>query len=278
MKKIILASLLALSLNAKMVDGVAIVIKDEPVTLYDIKEQMRLSHVDAKTASEILIRKTLEKIEIQKRGIGVDSADIYEEIQKRAALNNLSVDSFYAALRDANGLNSQDIKKLIKEQLLSQKLYNAIAYSLISQPTQDEIEEYYKLHKDEFSHPSAFEVIVYKAKDPQLLKQQILNPMFYSPKIDMTKRALFYNQISPQLAQLLENTPQDRFTKIVPDGSGSFMTFYIKSVKKPKQNSIESVKNEIINKIMMQKRAAVLDDYFTKLRHKTDINIIRLPK
>jgi len=278
MKKIILASLLALSLNAKMVDGVAIVIKDEPVTLYDIKEQMRLSHVDAKTASEILIRKTLEKIEIQKRGIGVDSADIYEEIQKRAALNNLSVDSFYAALRDANGLNSQDIKKLIKEQLLSQKLYNAIAYSLISQPTQDEIEEYYKLHKDEFAHPSAFEVIVYKAKDPQLLKQQILNPMFYSPKIDMTKRALFYNQISPQLAQLLENTPQDRFTKIVPDGSGSFMTFYIKSVKKPKQNSIESVKNEIINKIMMQKRAAVLDDYFTKLRHKTDINIIRLPK
>jgi hypothetical protein len=276
MKKIILASLLALSLNAKMVDGVAVVVKDEPITTLDIKKQMKLSHSDAKTASEILIRKKLELLEIEQRGIGVDESDVYEEIKKRAALNNLSVDSFYAALRDANGLNSQDIKKLIKEQLLSQKLYNAIAYSSISQPTQDEIEEYYKLHKDEFSHPSAFDVIIYKTSDPKLLEQQILNPMFYSPKIEMTKRALFYNQISPQLAQLLASTKQNRFTQIVPDGTGSFMTFYIKSVKQPKQNDIESVKNEIIDKIMMEKRKIILDDYFTKLRHKTDIKILRV--
>ena len=277
MIKIFFILLISGALFAKMVDGVAIVIEDEPITLYDIKQKMKQTHLGAKEAAELLIKQTLEKLEIQKRGLGVGSGDVYAEIKRRAAMNNMSVSSFYAAIRDENGLNSQDLKKLIKEQLLSQKLYNAIAYSKLTPPTDEEIQEYYKLHKEELNHPSMFEVLVYSAKDPALLQQQMQNPMFFSPKVDMTQRVLFYDKISPQLAQLLAATKKNRFTQIVPDGKGGYMTFYIKSITQPKDGDIKSLKPQIINAIMAKKRQTVLNDYFTKLRAKKEITIIRLP-
>jgi len=277
MIKIFFILLISGALFAKMVDGVAIVIEDEPITLYDIKQKMKQTHLGVKEAAELLIKQTLEKLEIQKRGLGVGSGDVYAEIKRRAAMNNMSVSSFYAAIRDENGLNSQDLKKLIKEQLLSQKLYNAIAYSKLTPPTDEEIQEYYKLHKEELNHPSMFEVLVYSSKNPQLLQQQMQNPMFFSPKVDMTQRVLFYDKISPQLAQLLATTKKNRFTQIVPDGKGGYMTFYIKSITQPKNGDIKSLKPQIVNAIMAKKRQVVLDDYFTKLRAKKEITIIRLP-
>jgi len=67
MKKIVLMVCMSLSLMAEVYDGVAIVVKDKPITLYEIKEEMALSKVDATKASDILIRKKLEEIEIQER-------------------------------------------------------------------------------------------------------------------------------------------------------------------------------------------------------------------
>lgn len=278
MYKILLTLLFIVSLNAKMVDGVAVVVKGNAITLYEIKELMKSSNIDAGKAADILIRKKLEESEISERKIEVSSSEVYEDIKQTAARNNMSISDFYEAVRESNGLSSTELKEKIKEKLLSQKLYAAIAYSNISEPSDSEIEEYFELHKEKFAHPSAFSVVIYVAKEKSRLQEKIDNPMFYSADIQTNEQELPYDKISPELASLLERTALNTFTEIVPDGKGGFMSFYIKEIKSAKEAGLESARGQILSLIMAEKREQVLGDYFARLRLNADIQTIRMPE
>lgn len=265
-------------LNADVYDGVSVVVEDKAITLLDIKKEMQMRHIDAKQASDILIRKKLEELEVAKRKISVSNTEVYDKIKKMAEANGMTISQLYDAIREQNGLNSEEFKEKIKQKFLSEKLYNSIAMSSLSQPTDEEIKEYYELHKDKFNHPESFLVIIYSAKDQNRLKEKIDNPMFYAPDIKRQEQTLLYNRISPQLASILQKTPQDHFTPVLPNGKNGFMSFYIKSVVKSSETDLDTLKPQIINAFMEEKREAVLSDYFARLRDNAEINIIRLPK
>ena len=277
MLKILLISLMALTLSAEIYDGVAIVVKNKAITLLDITKEMEASKIDAKKAADVLIRQKLEELEIKERKITVSNSEVYDDIKKTAERNHMNISEFYEAVRNSNGLSSQEFKEKIKQKLLSQKLYAAIAYSSMQEPSEDEIKEYYELHKNNYEHPASFSVIIYEAKDKAKLQEKIDNPMFYSPDIATNEQVLPYNRISPELASLLEKTPLNHFTAAVPNGKGSYMSFYIKEIESAKESGLDAVKNQIINSIMGDQREQVLSDYFGRLRHNADINIIRMP-
>ncbi|MCD6190489.1 MAG: peptidyl-prolyl cis-trans isomerase [Sulfurimonas sp.] len=278
MYKILLTLILATLLNAEVYDGVAIVVKDRAITLYELKKEMEASKIDAKKASDILIRKKLEEVETQERKITVSNSEVYDDIKKTAARNNLNISEFYEAVRESSGLSSTELKEKVKYKLLSQKLYSAIAYSSISQPSEEDVQEYYEMHKDTYKHPSAFTVIIYQAKDKSRIQEKVNNPMFYSPDIQTNEQVLPYDRISPELASMLSKTALSSFTAVVPDGKNGYMSFYIKSIESAAEGGVESVKNQIMNSIMAEKREQVLGDYFARLRYNADINIIRMPK
>jgi parvulin-like peptidyl-prolyl isomerase len=278
MYKILLTIILGATLSAELVSGVAVVVEGDAITLSDIKREMETSRSDVKSATDALIRKTLEAQEIKERKISVSSSDVYDDIKQTAARNKLSVSKFYEAVRESNGLTSEELKEKIKEKLLSQKLYSAISYSEISQPSEDEIKSYYELHKEDFAHPSEFKVVIYQSKDKSRLQEKIDNPMFYSPDISSNEQVLPYDRISPELAQLLEKTPLNSFTAAVPDGNNGYMSFYVKEVESAKETGLESVRNQIMNMILSEQREQVLGDYFAKLRYNADIKMLRSPK
>jgi len=275
MYKIFLTIMLMATLSAEIVDGIAVVVKGSAITLYDIKKEMQLSKSDAKSATDALIRKALEQQEIDERKISVTSGEVYDDIKKTAERNKLSVSEFYEAVRNSSGLTSEELKEKIKEKLLSQKLYSAIAYSGLSEPTDDEIEAYFKAHKDDFAHPSGFKVVIYHSANQQKLQEKIDNPMFYSPDISSNEQDLPYDRISPELAIMLEKTPLNTFTAVVPDGKGAYMSFYIKEIESAKETGLDSVRNQIMNLIAEEQREQVLGDYFARLRHNADIKMIR---
>jgi len=278
MYKIFLLLLVTTFLRADIYDGVAIVVQNRAITLFDIKNEMKTSHVSAKKASDILIRNKLEESEIAKRNIAVSPEDVYTDVKKMAKRNQMSLSEFYDAVRETNGLSSAELKEKIKQKLLSQKLYSAIAYSSISKPSESEIKDYYALHKDRFNHPSAFNVIVYDCKHKNKLQQKIANPMFYSPEIDEKELQLSYNKISPSLVKLLQDTPLNTCSSLVPNGKGGYVSFYVKSIEKSDESKLSDVKNQIINEIMAKQREQVLSDYFARLRNNADINMIRTVK
>ena len=278
MYKIFLILGLSVLLNAQIYDGVAIVVKDRAITLYELKKEMESSKVDIKKASDILIRSKLEEVETQERKITVNSSEVYDDIKKTAARNNLNISEFYEAVRESSGLSSTELKEKVKHKLLSQKLYSAIAYSSVSQPSEEDVLEYYEMHKDSYKHPSSFTVIIYQAKEKSRIQEKINNPMFYSPDIATNEQVLPYDRISPELASLLERTALNSFTAVVPDGKKGYMSFYIKEIESAAEGGVESVKNQIVNSIMAEQREQVLGDYFARLRLNADINIIRMPQ
>jgi len=278
MIKLILGILIAVTLSAKVYDGVAIVVGNKAITLLDIKKEMQTNHIDAKKAADILIRKKLESIEVKQRGISVSSAEVYDDIKKMAERNHMSINDFYEAVRQSNGLTSEELKEKIRQKLLSQKLYSAIAMSSMSEPSESEIKDYYELHKNDFKHPASFDVVIYEAHDRALLQEKVDNPMFYSPQIATNEQTLPYDRISPELASLLSKTQTGHFTPVIPNGKGGFMSFYVKSVESAKDAGFDAVKIQVMNALMAEKREAILSDYFARLRDNADINIIRMPE
>ena len=275
MYKIVLPLIFGVLLNAELINGVSVVVKGDIITQYDIKEHMRLSNIDAEGATDALIRKKLEESEINERRISVSNNEVYDEIKKIASINKLSVSEFYEAVRNSNGLTSTELKEKTKENLLSQKLYAAIAYSGIDSPSEDETREYYELHKEQFLHPVAFRVIMYTTQNREALEKKIKNPINFSKDIVKHEQMLPYDKISQELADLLEKTELNSFTKIISDSRGSYTSFYLKDIQKHDKTEYQDVKEQMVNMIMAQKREQVLSDYFARLRGNADIQIIR---
>ena len=266
---------LSLCLNAQMVDGIGVIVGDKAITLVEIKNEMNILHVDEKSATKLLIRRALESIEIEKRGIKVTDEEVFEDIKITAKRNNMSVDQFYTAIRESNGLTSSQLKQKIKQKIESQKLYNAISYSLITQPTDGELKEYFELHKDKFIHPSSFDVISYSSYDKNILLKKLQNPMFISPDISVKEQTLVYEKLPRPLATLLEGTQDETFTKIIPAGANSFVMFYLKAKNTTTDVVFEDVKDEIKSLLMAQKREKILSDYFQRLQNNDNIKILR---
>lgn len=278
MYRILLALLFSSVLFAELIDGVAITVKGSPITLYDIKQEMKLSNVSAKKAKNLLIRKKLEELEIKERDIKATSSEVYEDIKKTAARNNMSISAFYEAVRNSSGLTSTQLKEKIKQKILSQKLYSAIAYSSISQPSDEEVKEYYEIHKSEFSHPKAFDVTIYISSSAERLKEKIDNPMFNAPDVQTQNQHVEYSKVAPELAALLAQTKLHTFTQIVPNGQGAYMSFYIKDIDSNTESSLQSAKNQIISNIMSDKRERILREHFAREVLNSDIKILRMPK
>ena len=116
MYKIFLTILLGATLSAELVGGVAVVVKGNAITLSDIKKEMQTSKKNVKSATDVLIRKALENQEIKERKISVSSSEVYDDIKKTAARNKLTLSKFYEAVRDSNGLTSEELKEKIKEK------------------------------------------------------------------------------------------------------------------------------------------------------------------
>jgi len=278
MYKFLVSLLFVASVSAEMVGGIAVVVKDQGITMYEIQQEMRSLKISMKNATDKLIRDKLETAEIKERKITVTSTEVYDDIKETAKRNNMSVNDLYEAALNANGVNSAQMKVKVKKKLLSTKLYSAISYSQVTQPTESEVKDYYETHKKKFLHPASFTAVIYQARDKIALIEKIQNPMFHSPDVRMNEQVLPYDRISPELARLLEKTPINGFTPVIPDGQGGHMSFYIKHIEDAQEGGLESVKFQITNIIMADKREQVLSDYFARLRQNADIKILRMPQ
>lgn len=278
MRPLLLSTLLASYLWSAPVGGVSVLVKNSPITLYEIQQEMKQSGTDAKQSADTLIRKKLEQLEAEEKKITVTSAEVTEEIGKMAAQNNLSIEQFYNAMQNVRGLSEKDLKLKVEETLKGQKLYSAIAFSKMAQPTPEEEAEYYQLHLDDFSKPESFDVTTYVSPSQEALAAKIADPMHNIENIETKQENIPYGSIHPQLAQILNKTAVGSFSPILPNGKNGFMSFYVQEKQNVVTENLESIRPQIANAILAEKRNQVLNDYFTRLRLNAEIKILRLPE
>lgn len=278
MRSLTLSVVLTTFLWGDPIGGVAVLVKNTPITLLEIQQEMKQSGLNAPQSADTLIRKKLEQLEASEKKITVTSAEINEELARMASQNNLSMEQFLNAMQTVRGLSEKDLKAKIEESIKGQKLYSAIAFSKMGQPTAEEEAEYYQLHLDEFSRPESFEVTAYVSASQEVLSAKIADPMRHIEAIQTKDESIPYGKINPQLAQILNKTPNGSFSPIIPNGQNGFMSFYMRDKLNVVTDNLESVRPQISNTIIGEKRNQVLNDYFTRLRLSADIKVLRLPK
>jgi len=238
---------------------------------------MKQSGTNANQSADTLIRKKLEQLEAQEKKITVSSAEINEELARMAAQNKLSMEQFLNAMQTVRGLSEKDLRARVEESIKGQKLYSSIAFSKMGQPTAEEENEYYQLHMDEFSRPESFEVTTYVSPSQEALTAKIADPMRHIESIESKDETIAYAKINPQLAQLLNKIPNGSFSPVLPNGKNGFMSFYMRDKLNVVTENLDTVRPQIANAILGEKRNQVLNDYFTRLRLSADIKVLRLP-
>ena len=276
MYKLISILLLTSFVQAQMINGVAILVKKEPITLYDIQEEVRNSNQELNAVDDNLIRKKLEAQEIKERHIKVDSEEVYKDLRMMAEQNQMTLSQLYGAMLKSRGLSESALKEKIKEKILNQKLYSAIAFSKMSQPNEEDELTYYKQNIDKYSYSENFSVIIYSSASKEKLQEKIDNPMFYSPEVRSEPTELNNAKLNPQIAQMLAKTSVNRFTPIIPAPGNVFMSFFIQEKSQQSIPPFEQVKADVNSAIMQERRQSVLNEYFMRLRMNADIEIIRL--
>lgn len=263
---------------ARMVDGVAILVKEEPITLYAIEQKMQAEGLAQAKAVDALIREKLEAAEVSERGLNVDSAEVQARIGQLAEQNGMSRTQLFDAVWQTEHLTRSAFEAKLKETMLTQKLYSAIAMAHMEEPSEEEMREYYRLHAEKFSHPETFEVSVYHALAKGVLQRKMDNPMRNFPEVTMQDATVPYARLEPQLAQLLSATKNGAFTPILPDPKGGFVSFFVRNRSMPMMQPFDTVKMQVQEEMMADKREQTLKDYFDRARLNAQIKIIRLPK
>lgn len=261
------------SLNAGIVDAVAITVNDEPITLYDIDERMQRAKVSKNEAVGQLMDEILYKQELKNNNIEVDYLDISNYIDKLAQRNGMDSIDFKAVIRQRYP-NYEVFEQEVRERLMREKLVAKIVQGNIKRATEEDLQLYYDKNKSKYNSASAFEVTEYKSKSRNSLIEISKNPMAKKDDVEKNNITVQAQSVSPQAKYILNSTNENSFTPVFTI-ENSYVMFFIKSKKDFQTQSFNEVKENIFMTIMNDREQKFLKEYFEKVKLKAKIEVKR---
>ena len=273
MKKHLVSLLLCFGIaNAALVNGVAIVVNEEPITLYDIDKRMQEQGLSKKDAVKSLIDQLLYEQQIKKENVSIDIFDIDEYISKLATQNRMSLLEFKSIIRQQQDYDQfvNDIKK----RLVHQKLIKKIARGNIKIATDDDIQIYYENNKQQFTIAEDIDVVAYVSKSKEALLKVQTNPMLESKEFVKQDISFKQSELNPKVKFILNNTGVNQFSNIFAQ-SGNYNMFFVKAKNNVATLPLADVKEQIFQRIMQQRETNFLNEYFETLKITANIKIYR---
>jgi len=273
MNKIILSVIFTvMSLQAGLVNAIAITVNDTPITLYDIDKEMETKNVTKNTAVSDLIDAILYDQEISKNRITIDIFDIDNYIEKLAASNNMNVLDFKSLVRQQQ--NYELFKEKIKKQLIHQKLISKIAGGKLKIATDEDLKIYYENNKEQFKIADTIDVVAYVSKKKQVLNQLKKNPMLQSDDILTQNITMKQSELNAQTKYILNSTSAKQFSAIFAQNK-NYNMFYVKEKKDITTLTFDNVKDQIFQVIMKKREQDYLKEYFETSKITADIKVLR---
>ncbi|MFA9373085.1 MAG: peptidyl-prolyl cis-trans isomerase [Poseidonibacter sp.] len=274
MYKLLLSLFICSSLSfASMINGVALTVNDEAITLYDIDKTMSEQNISKNQAVGLLVDKILYEQVIKKNRISVDIFDINTYAEKLANSNNMDVYTFKTIVTQKYGdysIFEEDAKKVITRQ----KLIERLVKGQLKIATDEDISIYYDNNKNKFQTAEKFSVVQYSSKRKASLVSTIKSPLIANKEVKRNAFILENENLNPQLQYLLNETKANSFTPIFRINDEFTTIFVIKKEGKSILN-YETVKSKIFNDIMETREKKFLKEYFEKEKLTADIKIVR---
>jgi hypothetical protein len=273
MSKIILSIFFcSASLYAGLVNGIAIIVNETPITLYDIDKEVETKKVSKEQAVSSIIDKILYDQEIEKHRISIDIFDIDNYIGKLAANNKMNVLDFKSLVRQQQ--NYELFKENIKKQLLHQKLITKIAGGKLKIASEEDLKIYYKNNKEQFKIADTINLIAYRSKSKQALTNLKKNPMLQSSNISIQNITMKQNELNAQTKYIINSTSEKEFSAIFAQKK-NYNMFFIKEKKDTTILLFDDVKDQIFQVIMKKREQDYLKEYFETAKITADIKVLR---
>jgi hypothetical protein len=273
MNKIILSILLTVvSLQAGLVNAIAITINETPITLYDIDTEMQTNNISRNDAVSRLIDDILYEQSLSTNRISVDAFDIDNYIEKIAARNKMNIFDFKSLVKQQEDYTL--FREKIKKQIIHQKLISKISNGKLIIATEEDLEIYYKNNQEQFKIADTIDVVAYVTKNKKLLKDLKANPMLQNKQILVQNITMKQSELNPQTKYILNSTSEKTFSAIFAQNK-NYNMFYIQDKKDITSISFENVKEKIFQIIMKKREKDYLKDYFETSKITADIKVLR---
>lgn len=274
MKRIVSTLVLLSTLSfANMLNGIALTVNEDPITVFDIEEKMVSSKISKKNAVSSLIDEILFEQELFKQGVSVDIFDINNYLEKVAARNGMDLYTFKSIIRqkysDYNAFEEET-----KAQISKDKLTTKLVRGNIKIATNEDLERYYENNKESFTTAQNINVMEYTTKNKKALIATKKNPMSLLEDVNKRSLKLSHSDLNQQLKYILGSTQEHKFTPIFT-ANKQFVMFYVVKKEGVTSLSFKEVKNKIFNVMMKKREENFLNDYFEKLKLTADIKIVR---
>lgn len=271
MKKLILLGCITLFsfTQAKMVDGIAIIVEGEPITTAEIRAIQTQLSVPKQKACNMLIQDRLQKSAM--KDITVDEKAIDSKISSIATQNNLTVPQMQKILKE-QGTSWSKYRSTIRNAMKKEKFFQEFVAKNIPTPTEDELKLYYSNHKDEFFVPESVNLIEYSAPTKNAMKDFLQTKKKKGIKSrSVTKKTKSLN--ATLLASILQ-TQDGSYTR--PFNAGDrYISYKVLSKNGKVAMPFEAAKGAVTGRWRQAQQTKAIKDYFEKLKTNCDVQYIR---
>ncbi len=271
MKKLFLLGCIffATMTQAKMVDGIALIVEGEPVTTAEIRAIQKQMSVSKQQATDLLIQDRLQKSAM--RDIVIDESSIDAKISTIAAQNNITVPKMQKILK-AQGTSWTRYRNSIRNAMKKEKFFQNNVVSTIPEPSEDELKLYYNNHKKDFFAPKSLSLVEYSASSKEKLKDFLTTKKKKGIKSrSVTKMT---KDLNPTLLGTILRTQNGSYTR--PFNAGDrFIIYKVLSKNGKVTMPFETAQPAVAAKWKQEQQTKALKDYFEKLKTNADVQIIR---
>ncbi len=276
MKKLAIFALCALFsaiLNANTIDGIAIKVDGNIITLYEISELQKAKKISRQSAVDELINEKLKENEIRRLNIKVDDSRINDEMNNIAMANKITRAELENALV-AQKINIDEYKAELKNHITNRELMQKILQTNSALTSESDLMAFYEKNKDEFKIPTKIKVTSYTATSDVELQRFLQNPMMLNPNIQSKDEEIDIRSLPMQVIGVFLDTPEKRFTPVLNSGN-TLIVFFIKEKGGKEILPFESAKTMVMQKYSQARENDILNEYFAKIKANTRIEIVR---
>ena len=271
MRKLVLLGFTTLFtlMQAAMVDGIALVVEGEPVTIAEMRAVQKQMNVSKEQATNLLIQDRLQKTAM--KDIEIADADIDAKIESIATQNNLTIAKMQAILQE-QGTSWTKYRSSVKDAMKKEKFFQENIARSIPSPSEDELKMFYGRHKNEFIIPASVHLIEYTAPTEEAMKKFLQTKDAKGIKSTPVTKAT--KDLNPALLGSILQTQDGSFTRPLNAGD-RFISYKVVSKEGQSAMPFEAAKGAVGARWRQEQQGKALKDYFEKLKTNADIQIIR---
>jgi parvulin-like peptidyl-prolyl isomerase len=171
---LLISAFVFFDLSAGIIDGVAIVINKEPITMYEIDELMQKKGLTKKIAILTLINNKLKDSEIKRSRISVSNFKVNQRIELIAKSNRMEFGKF-KQLVSAKGIEWNDFKEDIKKSMRDEIYFGVVLQSSYRELSEENKRAFYEKNRtsfqDDFENSQQnIRILYFKQKEEEIMR------------------------------------------------------------------------------------------------------------